>query len=71
MITTAYGSETYAQVFQQMENELWAIQSQFNCNGRCPPNSYNQTSPGGTIVGYGGVDTRKIRTPDCCPLVTP
>ena len=55
-ITTAYGTETYAQVFQQMENELWAIQSSFNCSGGCLPNSYTQSSPSGPIVGTGGVD---------------
>ena len=55
-ITTAYGSETYTLVFQQMENELWAIQASFNCVGGCLPNSYNQTSPAGTIAGWAGVD---------------
>lgn len=55
-ITTAYGTETYSEVFQQMESELWAIQSAFNCSGGCMPNSYTQSSPGGPIVGTGGVD---------------
>jgi hypothetical protein len=55
-ITTAYGTETYSQVFQQMENELWAIQSAFGCTGGCLPNSYVQSRPGGAIVGTGGVD---------------
>jgi hypothetical protein len=55
-ITTAYGTETYAQVFQQMENELWAIQAAYKCSGGCLPNSYTQTSPSGPIVGTGGSD---------------
>lgn len=55
-IQTVYGTETYSQVFNQMENELWAIQTAFNCKGGCMPNSYIQTSPGGGIVGTGGVD---------------
>ncbi len=54
--TTAYGTETYAQVFQQMENELWAIQAAYNCKGGCLPNSYTQTTPGGAITGTSGAD---------------
>ena len=56
LTTTAYGTETYAQVFSQMENELWAIQAAYNCNGGCLPNSYTQTSPGGAITGTSGAD---------------
>ncbi len=55
-ITTAYGTETYSQVFQQMENELWAIQAAYNCKGGCLPNSYTQTSPNGPITGMAGAD---------------